>query len=219
MKPSLRFSLVGAAALALTGCATLDQWQNPKSRQAAKYRQEHAAFRAQEGWPKLTYRQPDLIAQADAQNSAVQISLTEQRGLLLVHGAVALDFAVATGKSSHPTPKGTYKILEKKKAHASNLYGRIVSADGVTVVSDAEAQGDAVPEGGRFVGASMPYWMRMTPTGVGMHVGYVPGRPASHGCIRLRKDVATELFRILEVGSPVTVDAVAPALKISRASG
>ena len=167
----------------------------------------------------MTYRQPDLIAQADAQNSAVEISLTEQRGLLLVHGAVAMDSAVATGKSSHPTPKGAYKILEKKKAHASNLYGRIVSPDGATVVSDADARGDAVPEGGRFVGASMPYWMRMTPTGVGMHVGYVPGRPASHGCIRLKKDVATELFGILEVGSPVTVDAVAPALEPSRASG
>lgn len=219
MKTSFRFSLVCAAALALTGCATLDQWQNPKSRQTAKYRQQHVAFRAQEGWHELTYRQPDLIAQADAQNSAVEISLTEQRGLLLVHGAVAMDFAVATGKSSHPTPKGAYKILEKKKAHASNLYGRIVSPDGATVVSDADARGDAVPEGGRFVGASMPYWMRMTPTGVGMHVGYVPGRPASHGCIRLKKDVATELFGILEVGSPVTVDAVAPALEPSRASG
>jgi lipoprotein-anchoring transpeptidase ErfK/SrfK len=58
----------------------------------------------------------------------------------------------------------------------------------------------------------MPYWMRLTTTGVGMHVGYVPGRPASHGCIRLKKDVAVQLFGILELGSPVTVDAVAPSL-------
>jgi lipoprotein-anchoring transpeptidase ErfK/SrfK len=219
MKTSLRFGLVCAAAMALSGCATFEQLQNPKSRQASRYRQQHEAFRAQEGWRKLTYRQPDLIAQADAKNSAVEISLTEQRGLLLVNGAVAMDFPVATGKSSHPTPKGSFKILEKKKDHASNLYGRILSPDGATVVSDADSRGDAVPEGGRFVGAAMPYWMRMTPTGVGMHVGYVPGRPASHGCIRLKKDVATELFGILEVGSPVTVDAVAPSLGQSRVSG
>jgi hypothetical protein len=45
-----------------------------------------------------------------------------------------------------------------------------------------------------------------------MHVGYVPGRPASHGCIRLKKDVAVQLFNILELGSPVTVDALAPSL-------
>jgi hypothetical protein len=45
-----------------------------------------------------------------------------------------------------------------------------------------------------------------------MHVGYVPGRPASHGCIRLKKDVAIELFGLLPLGSPVTVDAMAPSL-------
>jgi hypothetical protein len=198
--------------MALSGCATWQEWQNPKFRQQARYRQQHEAFRAQEGWRKLTYRQPELMARAHPKTSAVEISLTEQRGLLLVDGAVAMDFPVATGKASHPTPKGTYKILEKKKDHASNLYGRIVSGAGETLVSDADTRGDAVPEGASFVGARMPYWMRMTPTGVGMHVGYVPGRPASHGCIRLKKDVATELFGILEVGSPVTVDAVAPSL-------
>jgi hypothetical protein len=58
----------------------------------------------------------------------------------------------------------------------------------------------------------MPYWMRMCQSGVGMHVGYVPGRPASHGCIRLKTDTAKDLFRILGVGSPVVVDSFAPAL-------
>jgi hypothetical protein len=45
-----------------------------------------------------------------------------------------------------------------------------------------------------------------------MHVGYIPGRPASHGCIRLKKDAAVELFRILPLGAPVTVDDRAPSL-------
>lgn len=209
MSVTLRFSFLCVAAMALSGCALLDL-QNPKSRQAAKYRQQHEAFRAQEGWRRLTYRQADLLAQATAENSMVKISVAEQRGFLIVHGGVAMDFPVATGKSSHPTPPGSYKILEKKKDHASNLYGRIVSSTGETIDSDADTRTDTVPEGGSFVGASMPYWMRMTPTGVGMHVGYVPGRPASHGCIRLKRDVAIELFSILELGSPVTVDAGAP---------
>jgi lipoprotein-anchoring transpeptidase ErfK/SrfK len=204
MKASLRCCVVCAAAVVLSGCAGLEM-RDPKSRQAARYRQQHEAFRAQEGWRKLTYRQTDLLAQATAKNTAVEISLTDQRGLLLVHGAVAMDFPVATGKASHPTPPGTYKILEKKKDHASNLYGRILSATGETLDSDADTRTDTVPEGGSFVGAPMPYWMRMTPTGVGMHVGYVPGRPASHGCIRLKKDAAAQLFSILELGSPVTV--------------
>lgn len=175
--------------------------------------EQHAAFRSQPGWRKLTYRQPDLMTRANAQNSAVEISLREQRGLLLVDGAIAMDFPVATGKSSHPTTKGSYKIVDKKKDYCSNLYGKIVSATGETVVSDADTREDAIPEGGSFVGARMPYWMRITPTGLGMHVGYVPGnRPASHGCIRLKKDVAVELFDIVGLGTPVAVDSFAPAL-------
>ena len=202
------------AALALSGCAALEDYQArlKNSGQAAQIKAQHTAFRSQAGWRKLTYRQADVLAKANAQNTAVEISLREQRGLLLVDGTIAMDFPVATGKSSHPTPKGSYKILDKKQDYASNLYGRIISATGETVVSDADTREDAVPEGGRFAGAKMPYWMRITPTGVGMHVGYVPGRPASHGCIRLKKDVAVELFKILAIGSPVSVDSFCAAL-------
>ncbi|MEX1045472.1 MAG: L,D-transpeptidase family protein [Chthoniobacterales bacterium] len=196
------------------GCALVeDARQRGAKDKVARHARPHAEFRAQPGWRKQTYRHEALMARAAAANSAVEISLREQRGLLLVDGAVAMDFPVATGKSSHPTPKGSYKILEKKKQHASNLYGRIVSDAGQTVVSDADTREHGVPEGGRFVGAPMPYWMRMTTTGVGMHVGHVPGhRSASHGCIRLKKDTAVQLFSILDVNSPVTVDSFAPAL-------
>jgi len=212
MRTLPRLGFICLAAVAASGCATLQQIQDPKARQAARYREQHTAFRAQEGWRKLTYRHTDLLAKATAQNSTVEIALKEQRGLLLVDGAIAMDFPVATGKSSHPTPQGSYKIIEKKKDHKSNLYGRIISGEGQTVVSDADTRSHAVPEGGRFVGAPMPYWMRLTPTGVGMHVGYVPGRPASHGCIRLKKDVAVQLFEILDLGSPVSVDLHAPTI-------
>jgi lipoprotein-anchoring transpeptidase ErfK/SrfK len=212
MRTPLHYSLLCAAAAALTGCASFEQLQNPQARQAAKIREQHAAFRAQEGWRKLTYRHTDLLAKATAENSMVEISLKEQRGLLLVDGAIAMDFPVATGKASHPTPKGAYKIIEKKQDHKSSLYGRIVSGEGQTVVSDADTRAHSVPEGGRFVGAPMPYWMRLTTTGVGMHVGYVPGRPASHGCIRLKRDVAVQLFDILDLGSPVAIDDAAPSV-------
>lgn len=181
---------------------------------AARYRASHTQFRAQEGWHRKTYRNQELMQRAAVRNPTVEISLKDQRGLLLVDGAIAMDFPVATGKASHPTPEGEYKIIEKKRNYASNLYGRIVTEEGETLVADADTRADAVPEGARFVGSSMPYWMRMTTTGVGMHVGYVPGRPASHGCIRLRKDVAAELFGMLGMGAPVIVAAEAPSLKL-----
>ena len=209
-----RFAALLVAAVLLPGCALVEDFrQRGDKGKAAKLNKAHAVFRTQPGWRKLTYRNNDLMARADARNTAVEIALREQRGLLLVDGAVAMDFPVATGKASHPTPKGSYKILEKKEKHASNLYGRILSDSGSTVVSDADTRQHEVPEGGRFVGAPMPYWMRMTPTGVGMHVGKVPGhRTASHGCIRLKKDTAVQLFSILDIGSPVTVDSFAPSL-------
>jgi hypothetical protein len=216
MKTPAPFRLASllAAVFLFPGCALVeDSRSRAEKAKVAKQNEAHATFRTQPGWRKQTYRNEELLAKATAQNTAVEIALREQRGILLVDGAVAMDFPVATGKSSHPTPKGSYKILEKKEKHASNLYGRIVSGSGSTVVSDAYTRDHGVPAGGRFVGAPMPYWMRMTTTGVGMHVGNVPGhRTASHGCIRLKKDTAVQLFSILDVGSPVTVDSFAPAL-------
>jgi len=52
------------------------------------------------------------------------------------------------------------------------------------VKSGADSREDEVPEGGEFLGASMAHWMRLTGDGIGMHKGYVPTYPASHGCIR-----------------------------------
>ena len=211
---TLLFATMAVSAVLLPGCAL---FEGLKSRRpdpvVTRAKEQHAGFRAQPGWRKNIYRDEKLVAKAADGNTAVEIALREQRGLLLVENAIAMDFPVATGRSSHPTPKGSYKILEKKKDYSSNIYGRVVGGDGSTVVADADTRDNAIPQGARFVGAPMPYWMRMTPTGVGMHVGHVPGhRPASHGCIRLKRETATELFSILAVGTPVKVDSFAPAL-------
>lgn len=202
------------AAVFLPGCAVLEGLKSGRpDPQVVRAKEKHAAFRAESGWRKKIYRDDDLIRKAAEGNTSVEIALREQRGLLLVDHAIAMDFPVATGRATHPTPKGSYKILEKKKEYSSNLYGRIVGADGSTVVPDADTRDHVVPAGGSFVGAPMPYWMRMTPTGLGMHVGHVPGhRPASHGCIRLKRETATELFAMLAVGTPVKVESFAPAL-------
>jgi hypothetical protein len=175
---------------------------------------EHAVFRSAAGWKKRTYRNKELLTQANAENVSMEISLGEQRGLLLVRTAIAMDFPVATGKKSHPTPAGEFTIRAKEKNYSSNLYGKIYDALNVVVVSDADARTDAVPEGGRFEGATMPYWMRLTDTGVGLHIGYVPGRPASHGCIRLKRDSATEIFALVKVGTPVVIGESAPSLVV-----
>jgi len=166
----------------------------------------HQAFREQSGWKKKTYENETVLAMVTPENARMQVSLADQRGILMVDDLIAVDFPIASGKRSHPTPTGSYTILDKKKKYNSNLYGRVYDAEGNVVNSDADSRSSSVPEGGRFVGASMPYWMRLTNTGVGLHVGYVPGgRPASHGCIRMPRKVAPKIYERVKLGTPVMV--------------
>jgi hypothetical protein len=65
---------------------------------------------------------------------------------------------------------------------------------------------------GRFAGAKMPYFLRLTGDGVGLHAGPIPrpGHPASHGCIRLPGALAERLFSQVPVGTPVTITGSGP---------
>jgi hypothetical protein len=213
---NLQWAAATATALALSSCATIEKHAEAKrhAEERAAALAVHSDWRSGKGWKSKTYRHDALLAKATADNASVEISLSEQRGLLLIDGCVAMDFPVATGKPSHPTPTGKFKILAKQRDYSSNLYGKIVDPAGTVVVSNADARTDVPAEGTMFEGAKMPYWMRLTDTGVGMHVGYVPGHPASHGCIRLKRDVAVQLFEMLKTGTPVEIANSAPALEI-----
>lgn len=120
---------------------------------------------------------------------------------------------VATGKSSHPTPSGNFRVMEKTADKISNLYGRLLDFEGNVVDSDFNISKETLPEGYRFAPARMPLYMRLTSDGVGMHVGPIPkpGRAASHGCIRLPRYMAERLFASVSVGTPVTIHATSPA--------
>lgn len=113
---------------------------------------------------------------------------------------------VATGKEGHGTAAGSYTITEKIEDKYSNRYGWIEDEFGNVVDDDAKPS-DRVPEGMIYVAAPMPYWMRITSYGIGMHGGYIPepGKPASHGCIRLPKEFVPILFETVNVGTPVTI--------------
>jgi lipoprotein-anchoring transpeptidase ErfK/SrfK len=115
---------------------------------------------------------------------------------------------VATGKEGFGTRPGTYRIMEKIVDKYSNRYGWIEDEFGNVVDNDAKA-GDRVPPGMVYVPAPMPYWMRLTSYGIGMHGGVIPepGKPASHGCIRLPKNFVPVLFDAVEVGTTVTITA------------
>ncbi|HET7237570.1 MAG TPA: L,D-transpeptidase family protein [Terrimicrobiaceae bacterium] len=138
---------------------------------------------------------------------SIVIDLRIQRADIYLGGQYAGWTVVATGKEGYDTPAGDYKILEKVVDKHSTLYGRTVDAEGNTVNPDADARKHSPPLGGRFVYAPMPYWMRLTWRGIGMHAGPIPrpGNPASHGCIRLPRDFAIQLYKIVRIGTPVRI--------------
>jgi len=89
------------------------------------------------------------------------------------------------------------------------MYGKIVDARGNTIVADADAD-MPVPRGGKFIPAPMHYFMRFIGAD-GMHAGYLPSYPASHGCVRMPQQYAIAFFNAVSVGTPVTVYGRTPA--------
>ena len=137
----------------------------------------------------------------------VRIDLSEQTAYFYCGDLKVGQSRVATGKPGHSTPTGSFTIMEKVAHQRSNLYGRIYDSSGNVVVGDADTRRHSVPSGGKYVGAPMPYWMRLTGSGIGMHVGAIPnpGSPASHGCVRMPREMARTLFEKAPVGTRVTI--------------
>lgn len=137
----------------------------------------------------------------------VEISLGSQVASFYKGSVLTGQSIVATGRSGHATPTGSFRITEKIVDKHSNIYGKIYGANGELVNGSANTKQDSVPTGGKFVGAPMPYWMRLTSYGIGMHVGPIPypGSPASHGCIRLPEGPARLVFASAKVGTPVKI--------------
>ena len=147
------------------------------------------------------------VAESATGPAKVRIELDEQKAYIYKGGQLTAWTYLASGRANHRTPQGTFRIMEKQSEKSSSQYGMIVDADGNVVDRDATYGVESIPRGGRFVGAPMPYWMRLTGYGIGMHAGHIPnpGLPASHGCIRLPADVAAKLYGVVDVGTEVTI--------------
>jgi lipoprotein-anchoring transpeptidase ErfK/SrfK len=137
---------------------------------------------------------------------SIRISLSDQIAEFKRGGRDIGWCYVATGKEGHGTASGSYKITEKIEDKYSNRYGWIEDEMGNVTDGDAKPS-DRVPKGMKYIAAPMPFWMRLTSYGIGMHGGLIPepGKPASHGCIRMPKEFVPTLFDAVNVGTPVTI--------------
>jgi len=132
------------------------------------------------------------------------IKLAEQRVYFYKGDQLVGVSIISSGREGHDTHPGHFKIIQKDKDHASSEYGDYILADG-TRQKDIDVAKDPKPPGATFDGAKMPFFMRIV-GGTGMHEGFLPGYPASHGCIRMPGFMAEKFFDNVELGTPVEVD-------------
>ena len=153
----------------LTSCATKPPIEPTVSKTEETYvnpyepgSYEH--FKAEKSYPKTkkVWTNVQLLPETDQSNSWLDIDLKTQRSKLMKGEEVVMDYPISSGTKSRPTPPGEYKILEKIIDKRSNLYGKILNSSGSVVKSDADSRTDTVPAGGKFQGAPMKYWMRLT---------------------------------------------------------
>jgi hypothetical protein len=157
--------------------------------------------------PRPSYRiYPERYEALKPKDSHLRIDLAAQKATLLNRdGEAVIVTDVSTGKPGHETPAGRFKVLEKLETKRSNLYGRYLDA----ITGQELGQSwtfESPPKGSIYEGFEMPYWMRLTHDGVGLHVGFVVPREAvSFGCIRVPERVQPMIYEKCVVGTRVEI--------------
>ena len=135
---------------------------------------------------------------------SITISLREQRAYFYKSGVLVGVSQLSTGREGLNTPYGHFSIIQKDQNHVSSLFGDYVDAAGNVVKPNVDITKDPKPPGTHFKGTPMPFFMRIV-SGTGLHAGYLPGYPASHGCIRMPEFMAENFFKSVSLGTPVTI--------------
>jgi lipoprotein-anchoring transpeptidase ErfK/SrfK len=120
---------------------------------------------------------PPSVATVLQSGTLIVISKKSQNMFVFSDGLLWASTPISTGKRRHETPSGFFPILQKHKLHRSNIYS----------------------------GAPMPYMQRLTWTGIALHAGWVPGYPASHGCVRVPRAFAQSLFKLTNASATTVV--------------
>ena len=148
----------------------------------------------------ISYWEGDGVAGAPK----IVIDLSDQVARYYKGGQIVGVSQISSGREGHGTTTGSFRVTEKDIDHRSSIYGSYVDAEGHVMDGDVDARKDPKPPGTRFVGASMRYFMRIN-GGIGMHEGYLPGVPASHGCIRMPTRMAEIFYHATPQGTPVQI--------------
>jgi lipoprotein-anchoring transpeptidase ErfK/SrfK len=172
-----QFCALSAIAAALTGCGTV----NTVSDLVTSHVPERHKGRA-----------------------SIVVDLGEQEAYLYRGKHRTATSRISSGREGHRTPTGRFSVIRKDEDHRSSLYGNYVNGSGRVVKANVDSRKDSKPRGSHFVGAAMPYFVEFSPS-YGLHQGYLPGVPASHGCIRMPYWKARQFYEAARIGTSVTV--------------
>jgi lipoprotein-anchoring transpeptidase ErfK/SrfK len=126
------------------------------------------------------------MAAESAPSRRLIVNIPARKIALVEDGKVVKMYSVAVGKSSTPSPSGTFHIVSHVVNPTYSHAGKVVR-----------------PGPGNPVGTR---WMSIGYKGYGIHGTNHPesiGHAASHGCIRLRNHDVEELFQLVRVGDEV----------------
>jgi lipoprotein-anchoring transpeptidase ErfK/SrfK len=135
---------------------------------------------------------------------SIVVKLHEQQAYLYRGRHLAASSRISSGREGHRTPVGSFSVIRKDEDHRSSIYGAYVDESGRIVRPNVDVRKDPKPPHSKFVGASMPFFVEFSP-GYGLHQGYLPGAPASHGCIRMPYWKARQFYDAARIGTSVVV--------------
>lgn len=118
----------------------------------------------------------------------VRVDLSQQKMFLFESGKLVKEYSISSGLADSPTPTGEYKIVYKQ----DKLYSKIA-------------------------GCWLSYWVGFTKDGLygfhetpicdGIREGELDiGKPASHGCIRLKIGEADDFYSWSEINTLIEIN-------------
>jgi len=148
-----------------------------RARESAAKKAAAAAAAAQRPVIPATRVNHGVYSRANKSNTRVQIDISRQKVYLLVDGQIAVTAPISSARPGKHTPRGTFSITEK------------VETGKISTIYDVH----------------MPNWMRLNGSEYGIHAGYLPGYPASAGCVRMPRDAAAMIYAKVGYGTQVTI--------------
>ena len=194
------WSLLLLLALLAAGCASRDSRYRDDTVYIGGTRKGSGGQEKRANFDNVSYWDGDGVSGSPS----LRISLGEQRAYFYKGDQLVGVSIISSGREGFGTTAGSFRLQQKDLNHKSSLYGDYVDGNGGIIKKDIDTSKDPRPTGAIFDGAKMPFFMRIH-GGVGMHEGFLPGYPASHGCIRMPGFMAEKFFNNVSVGTPVSI--------------